>query len=76
MARDKMKSATRHGFHEDHEEPAAALPKGGAHMPFDAMVREMLVQLGEDPTAKGCGASEPPRLRSMADARNGLSVED
>jgi GTP cyclohydrolase I len=78
MARDKMKSATRHGFHEDHGEPAAAAPPAGAPMPFDAMVREMLVQLGEDPTREGLRRT-PSRVETSLKWLTrgyGISVED
>jgi GTP cyclohydrolase IA len=78
MARDKMKSATRHGFHEDHEEPAVAPAQAGAPMPFDAMVREMLVQLGEDPTREGLRRT-PSRVETSLrwlTRGYGLSVED
>jgi GTP cyclohydrolase I len=78
MARDKMKSATRHGFHEDHGEPAAAPPQAGAPMAFDAMVREMLVQLGEDPTREGLRRT-PARVETSLKWLTrgyGMSVED
>jgi GTP cyclohydrolase IA len=77
MARDKMKSASRHGFHEDHGEPAAA-PPVGAPMPFDALVREMLVQLGEDPNREGLRRT-PTRVETSLKWLTrgyGISVED
>lgn len=48
MGRDEMKSASRHhSFHESHVPPTVA------RIPFDALVREMLEQLGEDPQRDG-----------------------
>jgi GTP cyclohydrolase IA len=77
MARDKMKSASRHGFHEDHGEPAVTLGTG-APMPFAAMVREMLVQLGEDPARQGL-LRTPTRVETSLKWLTrgyGISVED
>src|SRR5690349_6447780 len=71
MGRDKMKSASRHGFHEGHTEPAppvsaptpptpptaatppTVVPQLDGPTAFESLVREMLVQLGEDPTREG-----------------------
>jgi GTP cyclohydrolase I len=53
MARDKMKSASRHSFHDDHGSQAAPARPSDAALPFDGLIREMLVQLGEDPTREG-----------------------
>jgi len=47
MGRDKIKSASLHSFHESHTEPTVA------RIPFDTLVHEMLVQLGEDPKREG-----------------------
>jgi len=47
MARDKMKSASLHSFHESHTEPTAV------RIPFETLVREILEQLGEDATREG-----------------------
>jgi len=47
MGRDKIKSASLHSFHESHTEPTVV------RIPFDTLVHEMLVQLGEDPTREG-----------------------
>ena len=47
MARDKMKSASLHSFHESHTEPTEV------HIPFQTLVHEMLEQLGEDPKREG-----------------------
>src|SRR5574341_952072 len=47
MARDHMKSASLHSFHESHTEPA------DVRIPFQQLVHEMLEQLGEDPTREG-----------------------
>ena len=49
MGRDKIKSASLHSFHEAHTEPLAA----DVRIPFDTIVHEMLVQLGEDPKREG-----------------------
>ncbi|HXI64618.1 MAG TPA: GTP cyclohydrolase I, partial [Gemmatimonadales bacterium] len=63
MGRDKMKSASRHGFHEGHLEPATPplpapaqpdhAPQLDGPTPFETLVRDMLVQLGEDPGREG-----------------------
>ena len=42
-----MKSASLHSFHEPHTESAVE------RIPFETIVREMLVQLGEDPEREG-----------------------
>ncbi|HJS43501.1 MAG TPA: GTP cyclohydrolase I FolE [Gemmatimonadales bacterium] len=47
MARDKMKSASLHSFHETHTEPTTV------GIPFQTLVHEILEQLGEDPTREG-----------------------
>jgi len=47
MARDKMKSASLHSFHESHTEPTEI------RIPFQTLVHEMLEQLGEDPKREG-----------------------
>src|SRR5438477_502844 len=47
MARDHMKSASLHSFHESHTEPTAV------RIPFQTLVHEMLEQLGEDPKREG-----------------------
>ena len=78
MARDKMKSVSRHGFHEDHEEPSLAIPPAGASMPFAAMVREMLAQLGDDPAREGL-VRTPARVETSLKWLTrgyGISVED
>jgi GTP cyclohydrolase IA len=53
MGRDKTKSAGPHGFHEEHTEPLPPASAPGARTPFESLVREMLDQLGEDPTREG-----------------------
>src|SRR5437899_11348582 len=53
MGRDKMKSASLHSFHEEHAEPLAAVPGADAGSGFERLVRDMLAQLGEDPTREG-----------------------
>jgi len=55
MGRDQMKSATRHSFPEPHADAAAQ------RIPFETLVREMLVQLGEDPAREGLKAT-PARV--------------
>jgi len=47
MGREKIKSASLHSFHESHTEPTVV------RIPFDTLVHEMLVQLGEDPKREG-----------------------
>src|SRR5437773_2649391 len=47
MARDKMKSASLHSFHETHTEPTEV------RIPFQTLVHEILEQIGEDPTREG-----------------------
>ena len=47
MARDKMKSASLHSFHETHTEPTTV------RIPFQTLVHEILEQLGEDPNREG-----------------------
>ena len=79
MARDKMKSASRHSFHDDHGSQAAPLPRpAGAALPFDGLIREMLVQLGEDPTREGLRRT-PTRVETSLKWLTrgyGLSVEE
>jgi GTP cyclohydrolase I len=53
MRRDKMKSAGLHGAPDEHTAPPPPVPAPGMHPPFDTLVRDMLVQLGEDPTREG-----------------------
>ncbi|HEV2749611.1 MAG TPA: GTP cyclohydrolase I FolE [Gemmatimonadales bacterium] len=51
-----MKSASRHGFHDGHTQPSAPpvhAPRLDEPTPFETLVREMLVQLGEDPAREG-----------------------
>ena len=47
MARDQIKSASLHSFHESHTEPTEV------RIPFQQIVHEMLEQLGEDPKREG-----------------------
>ncbi len=49
MGRDQIKSASRHGFHEEHTPAPAAAAEGS----FETLVRQMLEQLGEDPARDG-----------------------
>src|SRR5438105_5037715 len=53
MGRDKIKSASLHGFHDEHVEPLPPTPAAGTRTPFETLVREMLAQLGDDPTREG-----------------------
>src|SRR6266536_3764170 len=50
MGRDKMKSASLHSFHDEHNGPPTT---AGTRTPFESLVREMLDQLGEDPSREG-----------------------
>ena len=71
MGRDKMKSVSLHSFHEGH---AAAPPP----TPFETLVREMLTQLGEDPTREGLRRT-PTRVETSLrwlTRGYGISVED
>ncbi len=52
MGRDKMKSAGLRGVSGPHATPPPAVPST-VRPPFDTLVREMLAQLGEDPTREG-----------------------
>jgi GTP cyclohydrolase I len=52
MGRDKMKSAGLRGVSDPHAAPPPAVPST-VRPPFDTLVREMLAQLGEDPTREG-----------------------
>src|SRR2546422_11775659 len=53
MGRDKMKSASLHSFHAEHAAPLAPVASGEARPAFETLVREMLVQLGEEPAREG-----------------------
>ena len=53
MGRDKMKSASLHSFHAEHAAPLAPVSSGEGRSAFETLVREMLVQLGEDPAREG-----------------------
>src|SRR5437667_10073981 len=53
MGRDKMKSASLHSFHAEHTAPLAPVSSGEARSAFETLVREMLVQLGEDRVREG-----------------------
>jgi len=74
MGRDKMKSASLHSFHEEHTEPLVV----DGRSPFATLVREMLEQLGEDPTREGL-QNTPSRVEaSLKWLTRGyhMSVED
>src|SRR5256886_4609828 len=53
MGRDKMNSPSLHSFHEEHAEPSDAVPAAEGRSIFETLVRDMLAQLGEDPTREG-----------------------
>src|SRR5438132_2580536 len=53
MGRDKVKSASPHSVHEEHAEPLDAGPAAEGRSIFETLVRDMLAQLGEDPTREG-----------------------
>jgi GTP cyclohydrolase I len=55
MGRDKMKSASLHSFHDGHAAvpPPPPAAESDARAPFESLVREILVQLHEDPTREG-----------------------
>src|SRR5947208_6857145 len=53
MGRDKMKSASVHSFHAEHTGPLRPVPAPGARTPLESLVREILDQLGEDPSREG-----------------------
>ena len=53
MGRDKIKSASLHGVHDEHVEPLPPTPAPGSRTPFETLVREMLEQIGEDPHREG-----------------------
>ena len=72
MGRDKMKSASRHSFHESHTAPTEV------RIPFQHLVHEMLEQVGEDPKREGL-AQTPARVEaSLKWLTRGyqMSVED
>jgi GTP cyclohydrolase I len=72
MGRDQMKSASHHSFHESHTPPTVV------RIPFEQLVREMLEQLGEDPTREGL-AQTPARVAASLKWLTrgyGMSVED
>src|SRR2546430_10897363 len=53
MGRDKVKPAGWHSFHEEQAEPLDAGPAAEGRSIFETLVRDMLAQLGEDPTREG-----------------------
>ena len=72
MGRDKIKSASLHSFHESHTEPTVV------RIPFDTLVHEMLVQLGEDPKREGLQHT-PTRVEASLKWLTrgyGMSVQD
>jgi len=72
MARDKMKSASLHSFHESHTEPT------DVRIPFQTLVNEILEQLGEDPRREGLRQT-PARVEASLKWLTrgyGLVVED
>ena len=72
MARDQMKSASQHSFHESHTPPTVA------RIPFETLVREMLEQIGEDPRRDGLRQT-PARVEASLKWLTrgyGMSVDD
>ena len=72
MARDQMKSASRHSFHESHTAPTVV------RIPFETLVREMLEQIGEDPRRDGLRQT-PARVEASLKWLTrgyGMSVDD
>ena len=72
MARDQMKSASQHSFHESHTPPTAV------RIPFETLVREMLEQIGEDPLREGLRQT-PARVETSLKWLTrgyGMSVDD
>ncbi len=72
MARDHMKSASLHSFHESHTEPTEV------RIPFQTLVHEMLEQLGEDPKREGLRQT-PARVEASLKWLTrgyGMDVED
>lgn len=53
MGRDKTKAAGLRSFADEPTAPPPPAPAPGTRPPFDALVWEMLEQLGEDPTREG-----------------------
>src|SRR5256884_5468392 len=53
MGRDKMKRSEWRGSQVEQTEPLPPAWAPGARTPFESLVREMLDQLGEDPTREG-----------------------
>jgi len=72
MARDQMKSASHHSFHESHTPPSVA------RIPFEQLISEMLTQLGEDPNREGLLRTPHRVTESMKFLTRGygMSVED
>src|SRR6185295_13216756 len=72
MARDQMKSASLHSFHETHTEPTEV------RIPFEQLVKEMLEQLGEDPSREGLRQTPARVEASLKWLTRGydMSVED
>ena len=72
MARDQMKSASLHSFHESHTEPTVV------RIPFEQLVHEMLEQLGEDPKREGLQQTPARVEASLKWLTRGyqMSVED
>ena len=72
MARDEMKSASQHSFHESHTPPTVV------RIPFETLVREMLEQVGEDPRRDGLRQT-PARVEASLKWLTrgyGMSVDD
>ncbi|HXV89895.1 MAG TPA: GTP cyclohydrolase I FolE [Gemmatimonadales bacterium] len=72
VARDQMKSASQHSFHESHTPPTVV------RIPFETLVREMLEQIGEDPRREGLRQT-PARVEASLKWLTrgyGMSVDD
>jgi GTP cyclohydrolase I len=72
VARDQMKSASQHSFHESHTPPTTV------RIPFETLVREMLEQIGEDPGREGLRQT-PARVEASLrwlTRGYGMSVDD
>ncbi len=80
MARDQMKSASLHSFHEAHTAapPGGTASDGGGEESFENLVKQMLEQLGEDPRRDGLLETPARVTASLKWLTRGyhMSVED
>ena len=74
MGRDQIKSASRRGFHE----AQSTLPAAAAEGSFETLVRQMLEQLGEDPSRDGLKNTPARMTASLKWLTRGyqMAVED